>query len=158
MKAVLLWCALCLWGTASAHPLVNRPAPAFALANAVGGAPIRLGDHRGHVVVLEFWATWCGPCEITAEHLGKLQRKLGAAGVDVIGASNEEAAVVKHYLAEHPPEYAIGIDLDDSATRSYAVGGLPTIVLIDRAGVVHEVLLGMPDFDELDAKIAQLAK
>ncbi|HTR54582.1 MAG TPA: TlpA disulfide reductase family protein [Kofleriaceae bacterium] len=159
MRALLVWCVLAVVETASAHPLVNRPAPAFAFANAVGGAPIRLGDHHGHVVVLEFWATWCGPCEITAEYLGKLQRKLGKAGVDVIGATNEERAVVKKYLDEHPPEYAIGLDVDDAATRSYVISGLPTIVLIDRTGTVREVLYGMPDdFDAFGAKVEQLAK
>ncbi|MEO8550759.1 MAG: redoxin domain-containing protein [Kofleriaceae bacterium] len=129
---------------------VGKPAPALSLPPLGGGAPITLA--AGQVTVLDFWATWCGPCAILSPHLEDLTRKF--PGLRVIGISDEDAADVAAYLARHKVTYTLALDPGDRATRDYLVQGLPTVIVIDKAGVVRYATVGVPTFSELDAAIA----
>jgi thiol-disulfide isomerase/thioredoxin len=128
-----------------ANTIVDKPAPAIA--------SVKLD---GHVVVLEFWATWCGPCEITAPQLEALHRKYPE--LRVIGVSDEAAVDVTKYVADHKLTYQIALDPDDTAARDYLVQALPTLVVIDKGGIVRIAEVGVPDFAELEQKIVQLMK
>ena len=140
--------------TVMAATLADKPAPAFALASPAGGAPVKLADQAGHVVVLEFWATWCGPCSITSPHLDDWHRKY--ADLRVIGITDEDAQLVQQYVTDHGYGYQIAIDADDRTNRDYLVEGLPTIVVIDKTGIVRYVHIGVPDFDEVEALFTRL--
>jgi cytochrome c biogenesis protein CcmG/thiol:disulfide interchange protein DsbE len=130
--------------------LVGRPAPAFSLPALAGGAPIELAT--GSATVLDFWATWCGPCAILSPHLDDLAHRNPA--LHVIGISDEDPAQVAAFLIMHKMSYPIALDTGDTATRSYLVQGLPSVFVIDRTGVVRYAAIGVPDFKELDAAIA----
>jgi thiol-disulfide isomerase/thioredoxin len=135
--------------------LVGKPAPAFelpAIAPA-GSPPIRLADLAGHVVVLDFWATWCGPCEVAIPELNELHAK--HPDVRIIGISNEDLAPIQQYLGTHHIEYAIARD-DQRASVDYLIEALPTTVIIDKHGVVRELAFGLGDAAALDAAIAKL--
>jgi thiol-disulfide isomerase/thioredoxin len=140
--------------TVMAATLADKPAPAFALAAPAGGAPVKLADQAGHVVVLEFWATWCGPCSMTSPHLDDWHRKY--ADLRVIGITDEDSQLVQQYVTDHGFGYQIAIDPDDHTNRDYLVQGLPTIVVIDKAGIVRYVHIGVPDFDEVEGQLKRL--
>lgn len=131
--------------------LVGQPAPAFALPALAGGAPIELVADR--VTVLDFWATWCGPCAIVSPHLEELAKRHPA--LHVIGISDEDPRDVGAFLVKHAITYPIATDAGDKTTRAYLVQGLPSVYVIDKAGVIRYAAVGVPDFAELDAAVAK---
>src|SRR5262249_52233833 len=135
---------------------VGKPAPDFTVTG-LNGAPVRLADLRGHVVILEFWATWCGPCEITAPYLDEWYGRHGRRGLRVVGISEEPAAELKKYVAEHQLGYTFASDPSNAVGGMYLVQGLPTLVVVDKAGIVRVSQIGMPDdFPALEATIKKL--
>jgi thiol-disulfide isomerase/thioredoxin len=123
--------------------LVGNSAPAWSDVQGVSGAfPSSLGALRGRVVVLDFWATWCGPCRIIAPKLGDLQARYGAQGLSVLGVSTEDAQDVARYAQQMAIRYAVAVDKNAATTRSYGVFSLPTLVVIDKRGVVRDVSIG----------------
>ena len=136
--------------------LVNKPATEFTLPSATGGAAITLSQLAGHVVIIEFWATWCGPCAITAPHLNDWHRMF--PGLRIVGISDEDAVAVRSFANEHRVLYPLVLDSSDRATRDYLVQGLPTLVVIDKKGIVRDVEIGVPNFDEVEALIGKLLK
>lgn len=132
---------------------VGRPAPALAL-RAIDGSSI--ATPVGQVTVLDFWATWCKPCLYTTPHLADLAK--AHPDLHVIGISDDDVEALRTHLAAHPVAFPQARDDDDRATRAYLVQGLPTIIVIDRSGIVRWASVGVPDFDQLDAAIAGLLR
>ncbi len=126
--------------------LVDRPAPRFP----------QLASLAGHVVVLDFWATWCGPCQIAVEHLNDLQAKYHQQGVEVIGLSSESDAEIAEWMKLHGVAYPCARDPGDAIAGAYAVQALPTLVVIDKTGVVRAVEVGIGDIETLDTQVARL--
>jgi thiol-disulfide isomerase/thioredoxin len=123
--------------------LVGTFAPAWRDVQAVSGSfPSSIGAIRGKVVVLDFWATWCIPCRVVMPKLGDLQARYGAQGLAVLGVSAEEAQDVALFARHAAVPYAIGVDPHAETTRLYGVMSLPTLVVIDKRGVVREVAVG----------------
>ena len=134
--------------------LVGHPAPALSVAPLAGGAALELA--AGRVTVLDFWATWCGPCTILSPHLDELSR--AHPELRVIGISDEDKDTVAAFLVTHKMTYPIALDADNKATRAYLVQGLPSVFVIDKTGVIRYAAVGVPDFKELDAAIAKLVR
>jgi thiol-disulfide isomerase/thioredoxin len=123
--------------------LIGAVAPAWRDIEAVSGSfPPSVASVRGRVVLLDFWATWCVPCRFVMPRLGALQARYGAQGLSVLGVSAEEAQDVALFAQRMAPRYAIGVDKHAETTRSYGIMSLPTIVVIDRRGVVRDVSIG----------------
>jgi thiol-disulfide isomerase/thioredoxin len=123
--------------------LVGTFAPAWQDVEAVSGVfPPTVGALRGRVVLLDFWATWCAPCRVVMPKLSALQARYGAQGLSVLGVSTEEAADVALFAQRAALHYAVAVDRHAETTRSYGVASLPTIVIIDRRGVVRDVSVG----------------
>jgi thiol-disulfide isomerase/thioredoxin len=123
--------------------LVGSFAPTWKDVESVSGSfPLSIGALRGHVVILDFWATWCGPCRIVVPKLDALQARYGAQGLSVLGVSTEDAQEVSLFTQRMAVRYAVAVDKHAETTRSYGVVSLPTLVVIDKRGVVRDVAIG----------------
>jgi len=136
--------------------LMNKPAPAIDLPVVVGPASGKLADHAGHVVVVEFWATWCRPCEITMPRLDAWQAKY--PGLVVLGVSDEAPAEIAKYAADHKIRYTLARDADSKLSGRYLRMGIPLIVVISKTGVVRYAGVGAGDLDRVEAIIERLLR
>ena len=110
---------------------VGRPLPPLKLD--YFGAPPELA---GHPVVLEFWATWCGPCVANIPHLNELQAKFKDAGLVVVGVSDENRAVVEAFRKKTAMDYFVAMDPDRSLRGRMGVTGIPHSFLADKTGKI----------------------
>jgi thiol-disulfide isomerase/thioredoxin len=139
--------------------LPGEAAPGFSLPRA-DGVPGRLalGELRGQVVVLDFWATWCPPCIAMIPVLHDLHREWAPRGVAFVGVDSdggEDAApLVRSFLQAHPAPYPIVID-DGRATALYKVRALPQLVIIGRDGTVRRTFLGYTGRDSIAGALRQ---
>jgi peroxiredoxin len=113
---------------------VAGPAPAFSLQARAGGSGA-LGDLAGQVVMVNFWATWCGPCREEMPHLEALYQRYSDLGFTLLGVNVEEdASGADKFLAETPVSFPILFDPANEVSRLYEVIAMPSTVLIDRSG------------------------
>jgi thiol-disulfide isomerase/thioredoxin len=139
--------------------LVGTFAPPWHDLHGVRGAfPSSLGALRGRVVLLDFWATWCGPCRIVAPKLSALQDRYGAQGLSVLGVAAEEVEDVAAYASRTTGSYPLAADAQGQTTREYGVSTLPTLLVIDKRGVIREVAIGYDPAEDawLDSKVRGL--
>ena len=122
----------------------RQTAPEFVLKD-VNGATVRLSDYRGRVVLLNFWATWCGPCKLEVPWFIEFEQANKDRGFAVIGISMDEDgwAEVKPFLAEYNVNYRTVLGNDIIAQLYGGVEALPTSFLIDRDGRVASVHQGL---------------
>jgi len=129
---------------ASAPAVPGNPAPAITLPD-TEGRTTRLSDHAGKVVVLDFWATWCGPCKEAVGELKVLQKKYGDRGVVIIGISvdkgGDASAKVREFAREHGIPYLLLID-DGSSYRSYGIARVPATFVLDRTHIIRATYPG----------------
>jgi thiol-disulfide isomerase/thioredoxin len=139
--------------------LVGAFAPTWRDVGVVSGVfPPSIGALRGRVVLLDFWATWCAPCRVVIPKLGALQARFGAQGLSVLGISTEDAEDVALFAQRLPMTYGVAVDKHAQTTRAYDVASLPTLVVIDKRGVVRDVSIGYdPSADaRLEATVRSL--
>jgi peroxiredoxin len=138
--------------------LVGAPAPAWVNVTALSGAPSSVASLKGKVALIDFWASWCGPCRLVAPRLNALRDRLGAQGLAVVGITTDDAEVAAVFAEKHRMRYPSVIDNDGETSRAYGISGLPTMVLIDRRGIVRDVFVGFdPTGDaRLEAAIKKL--
>ncbi len=113
----------------------RKAAPDFTLTDS-DGAKVKLADYRGKVVLLNFWATWCGPCQVEIPWFKEFQQQYKSKGFEVLGVSMDEDgwSAVKPYMTEHKLNYRILLG-DDSVSQLYGgLDALPTTFIIDRDG------------------------
>jgi thiol-disulfide isomerase/thioredoxin len=143
-------------------PLVGRAAPDLTLAIVAGdgaGDRVTLSALRGHVVMLDFWASWCPPCRESIPLVGRVAARHASAGL-VSFAVNVETDRTAAGVAE--AHRALGVmvptlfDVAGQAQTAFEVSALPTLVLVDRDGVVRAVETGVPDEAALDRTIEGL--
>lgn len=143
---------------ASIRPAGERkPAPEFALKDA-DGRTVRLSDYRGKVVLLNFWATWCGPCRMEVPWLIEMQRDNKDRGFEVLGVSMDDNGWedVKPFLAEMKINYRVMIGDDRTAQNYGGVESLPTTFLIDRDGKVAVAHVGLTSKKDIQDGVDQL--
>jgi thiol-disulfide isomerase/thioredoxin len=122
--------------------LVDKPMPELSVIAQDGPLDLRTSELRGEVVVLEFWATWCGPCRQTTPVLAGWHERHAAEGLAVIGLTAEPPERVRPFLSAHPVPYTVGYDRSQSTSMAYGASSIPLIVVIDRTGVVRYAGVG----------------
>ena len=122
----------------------RKPAPDFALKDS-NGATVKLSDYKGKAVLLDFWATWCGPCKIEIPWFTEFEQTYKNRGFAVLGVSMDEDGweVVKPYLQEHRVNYRVVLGNDEVGQAFGGVDSLPTTFLIDRSGRIAFVHIGL---------------
>jgi peroxiredoxin len=126
------------------------PAPAFTLA-ALDGSQAALAQYKGQVVMVNFWATWCGPCQQEMPLLDQMYKKYKPAGFTLIGVNvDKEAPPVKELLARKPVSFPVMLDPANQVSKAYHVDEMPSSVIIDRKGRIRYVHRGYRPGDEND--------
>jgi thiol-disulfide isomerase/thioredoxin len=135
--------------------LLNKPAPDFAL-DLLDGKHFKLSEHKGQVVVLDFWATWCGPCMMAMPEVHKLLQGYKDRNVEYIAVNmQEEATAVKSVLERIKIEPTVALDIDGAAGERYQVSSIPQIVVIDGEQNIVDLMVGVnPGYlDQLKASV-----
>jgi len=135
----------------------RKLAPDFELKD-VNGKTIRLSDYRGQVVLLNFWATWCGPCKIEIPWFVEFQRTFKDRGFTVIGVSVDEDGweAVRPFLAARQVNYPVVIATPEVETKYGGVEALPMSFLIDRDGRIASTHVGLVTKKTYEDEIRQL--
>jgi thiol-disulfide isomerase/thioredoxin len=143
--------------------LIGEIAPDISIKTWINGGPVTLAELRGRVVLLEFWATWCRPCQEMFPKLQKLHEQESLRGLEITAITRhymayggteasmtEELQLMRAMLTEHEVSFSVGVAEDERLQAIYGANGLPTVVLIDRQGLVRYAGPGADDagFDE----------
>jgi thiol-disulfide isomerase/thioredoxin len=121
--------------------LVGSPAPALDGKYYSGDAGT-LAKNKGKVVLVDFWATWCGPCRATMPALDALYKKYKDKGLEIIGVSSESLEELKAFQAQGKQAYPMFNDVGKLTTNKYQSYAYPTLVVIDRKGIVQRIEVG----------------
>ena len=143
---------------ASIKPATQRQqAPEFSLKD-VNGRTVKLSEYRGDVVLLNFWATWCGPCKIEIPWFVEFEKKHKDRGFAVLGISMDDDGwdSVKPFLNRAKVNYRILMGTDTVAMLYGGVQSLPTTFLIDRDGKVAGIHIGLVGKSEYESNIVEL--
>ena len=119
-----------------------------------GAGPQRLADFNGKPVVVNFWATWCHPCDDELDAFARLSRTYGEA-VPILAISDESREVASAFLKSHGVDARVIADPDHKIFGRYGVAPIPVTVVLDRAGAVSHVSIGELDWPELQAAVEQ---
>lgn len=157
LRIVAVLLAICPFLASQTAPHVGQRAPDFALTDSTG-SPIKLSELKGKVVLLDFWATWCGGCKVEIPWYMEFETKYAKKGLATIGISMDDDGwkSVKPFLQEHKINYPIVIGTQDVANEYGGLPSLPMTLLIDRSGKVAESHPGMVNKEEFENKIKQL--
>jgi peroxiredoxin len=131
-------------GAAAGAPSASAGAgaPDFTLRSA-DGPNVRLQEQRGRVVMVNFWATWCGPCRLEMPHLNRLYGKYRDAGFTLLGVNiDEDPAKAVSLAARLGLQFPVLLDSEKKVSRLYDLSTMPSTVLIDRDGRLRYVHLG----------------
>jgi thiol-disulfide isomerase/thioredoxin len=107
--------------------------------NDMNGTPVKLSDYKGKVILLDFWATWCGPCKLEIPHFVELQQQYGPQGLVVLGFSVDDTVdKLKPFASELRMNYPVlvGLGRDDVQDAFGPIWGIPTTFLISREGKI----------------------
>ena len=130
---------------------VSRKAPDFTLKDA-SGKRVSLSDYKGKVVLLNFWATWCGPCKFEIPWFIEFEKQYQAQGFTVLGVSMDEDGwkAISPYLAEHHVNYPVVLGDESVSERYGGIDALPTTLVIARDGRVSAIHQGLPEKGRLE--------
>jgi cytochrome c biogenesis protein CcmG/thiol:disulfide interchange protein DsbE len=144
--------------------LLGKPAPAFTLED-LSGRKVSLASYKGNALLINFWATWCGPCKIETPWLIELRNRYAAQGFEVLGISmddldrgnpralSEEKQEIARFVRQTQISYPVLID-GDSISRPYGgLDELPTSFFVNRNGTVVAAQLGVTSKGEIEGNI-----
>jgi thiol-disulfide isomerase/thioredoxin len=153
LAAALLLSTGCDRGAHPAH--LNQPAPKFQISD--GTRSVRLEDYRGHIVLLNFWATWCPPCIEELPSLLAMQHQLPQITVIAISIDEDDAAY-RRFLIEHHVDLLTVRDSQQRASALYGTSQWPETYVIDRNGLIQRKYIGARDWTspEMLAYLKQL--
>lgn len=138
-------------GSPEHSSMEGQPAQDFTLETLGDGKPVKLSDHKGKVVLLDFWATWCGPCRRWLPIVAKAHRDYASKGLVVYAVNERESeSQVRKYLEQQKIDIPVLMDLSGSVGTLYRASSIPLSVIVGRDGNVLRVMLGLHDADDLE--------
>lgn len=158
--ASLLLCLATAVSPAGANVTPQSPAPDFTLKG-IDGRNLRLQEQRGQVVLVNFWATWCGPCRQEMPHLNRLYDKYRGSGFTLLAVNiDDDPRTAVATAAKMGLRFPVLLDTDKTVSKRYDLGSMPATVLIDRDGKVRFLHRGYREGMELsyEQQIRQLVK
>jgi len=147
-------------------PFMDKTAPAFTLED-LSGRKVSLDSYKGKAVLINFWATWCGPCKIETPWLIELRNKYASQGFEILGISTEgddlnkddkagwakDKAAIAKFVSEEKVPYPILID-GDSLSQAYGgLDAMPTSFFVDRKGTVVAAQMGLTSESDIESNI-----
>jgi thiol-disulfide isomerase/thioredoxin len=154
---------------ASLAPLVGRPAPQFSLED-LSGRKVSLDDYKGKAVLINFWATWCGPCKVETPWLVDLRNQYSSKGFEILGVStddidptdpkafSQEKKEIADFVDRMHMPYPVLID-GDSLSKPYGgLDAMPTSIFVDREGKIVAATMGITSKDDIEANIQKALK
>jgi peroxiredoxin len=139
----------------AAVPVMGSPAPDFSLTTTKGDL-IQLSSLKGKPIVLNFWATWCKPCEYEMPLIQEIY-KSHSSDIFIIGVNvSEEKEDVQDYLDEHELTFPVLLDLNQKVSNLYRVSGIPVSFFIDSEGIIQMIQVGTLSKTQLQRNLAQL--
>lgn len=150
-KPALLLAAAALALCARADTVPPAPAPAWTLKD-VDGNVVTSSQFKGKVVVLDFWATWCGPCKESFPKLQELYTKYQSNGLEIVGLSedDENQGIAEFGQAHGSVKFPIGWDNGKSIAGQYKPPTMPTSFVVDKNGIVRFAHVGYHDNDQAE--------
>lgn len=143
---------------APASPQIGRRAPSFTLTALDGNSYGVDGSSRNKALLINFWASWCGPCELEAPDLVKLyenyREHLDIYAVNVTYLDSEDDA--KSFAERFGFRFPVLLDPDNEVTKLYRVIGYPTTVLVDKQGVIRQFMLGIRSYEEMERYVKDI--
>lgn len=128
----------------SVESFAGKKLPAFK-AKTVAGKPFTNASIKGKVVIMDFWATWCGPCRAASPIMQSLHTKYGKKGLLVVGANVEgvpnSKPLIEKYAKDHKYTYLFTME-NEKLSSSLSIHGIPTMLVIDKTGTIKKVLVG----------------
>lgn len=143
--------------TAAPALAAERMAPAFTVKT-VDGRSLRLADFKNKPVIVDFWATWCGPCRASMPHLNDMQERYSAKGLSVIGMSVDESgtAPVKKFANNIGVKFTIAMANDQVLDAYGPIRSIPTTFFINRKGEVVRRVVGYIDKETMDGYVKEI--
>ena len=152
IRTLLTGFALAVLATSSlaASDLAGLPAPDFALKSSTG-ENLRLSEYRGDVVMINFWATWCGPCRQEMPLLDQLYSRYERVGFSLLGVNiDDDTERAMDMIKELGVSFPVLFDSRKEVSQLYDVDAMPVTVLVDREGTVRHVHKGYkPGYEEM---------
>ena len=156
--AALALAAVLVWAAPAKNPLLNKPAPAFTRVS-LDNQRVDLAGLHGRVVLLNFWATWCAPCQVEMPRFVQWQEKYKADGLSIVGVSmDDESDPVKELMRKRTLNYPVVMGDEKFGLAYGGVLGLPVTYLIDRKGIVRARYQGGTNLDAMERVIQRLLK
>lgn len=150
MRVVMIAALLGLVASPVQSSEVSGPAPDFTLKSNQG-KNLKLSEHRGEVILLNFWASWCGPCRQEMPELEKLQARYQDYGFTILGVNVEEdSSKADGVLRKTPVSFPILYDTSNKVSKVYDVRAMPSTVMIDRDGNMRYLHKGYVPGDEAE--------
>jgi cytochrome c biogenesis protein CcmG, thiol:disulfide interchange protein DsbE len=161
LRLCILLLAMCSVGTRAqstftTHSLVHKQAPEF-VRNGLDGKRLDLHAYRGKVVLLNFWATWCAPCQVEMPSFVAWQGKYGGQGLQIVGVSmDDDPALARAAYRKLKLNYPVAMGDVKLGDLYGGVLGLPITFLIDRRGIVRAEFEGETDLGKMEAQLKAL--
>ena len=153
----------------SLSPMIGKPAPEFALED-LSGKKVSLADYKGKAVLVNFWATWCGPCKIETPWLVDLRNQYASQGFEILGVSTDdidrddskmfgtEKKEIGDFVQRMHMPYPVLIEGDKLSKPYGGLDAMPTSFFVDRSGKIVAAQMGITSKDDIESNIQKALK